>query len=619
MLRGKCLQAGILAFASILFTLCLTTDLSSDDRDIVKTLAPECGQTEGSAALPKRLTTPSGSTLCDGWPVNLNSPGAGFPYTPTLYDADRDGADEIFLTGGNTFALRGDGTFMPGWPTTEMQYMGYGTNANKPGPSIADLNDNGDFEVLWSGRDWWAGSSNMWCFNGKNIDGSNMPGYPQRAIDDNSNALDTPFVLGDTDGDGDLEAWAAHTLGNTFVHYRISAFDHLGNRLFTTDLDTSENIISLYFGDLDGDSTSEMFAVSLLSNSFRLHVFDAYGNETAGYPVTLYTMSSEYNMFGPPIPADLNSDGDLEILLGTWGNSGSYARCFHHDGEPCMIFPIQIATDSQLFYLGLGDITGDGFPELLALENHLPGNYRAFAIDIPTSTPLDGWPFEVPDWPHGFPSVVDVDDDRSRDVCFSTDGGEVYAVSGQGELIEGYPKLMLSPSISSVAVGDIDSDGLYELVAATWDGWVYAWDTPSTVSPDMVDWPMRGVNVRNTGVYGDIIPPPDPVLVEMDDSSVLLPKTMGLSQNFPNPFNPATVISYEVRGTPGDPRHTSLTVYDLRGRRVRTLTSTRLEPGLHTIMWNGTDDRGAQVPSGVYFYVLKTGVRTLTRKMLLER
>ena len=62
-------------------------------------------------------------------------PGAGFPYTPTLFDGDHDGADEIFLTGGDTFGLSGDGAFLPGWPTTEHQYMGYGTNDQKPGPS----------------------------------------------------------------------------------------------------------------------------------------------------------------------------------------------------------------------------------------------------------------------------------------------------------------------------------------------------------------------------------------------------------------------------------------------------------------------------------------------------
>jgi hypothetical protein len=444
--------------------------------------------------------------LCNGFPVYLAPPGAGFPYTPTLFDIDEDGADEILLTGGHTFAIRGDGTFLPGWPTTEMRYMGYGTNGNKPGPSAADVDGNDDNEVMWTERDWWAGDSHMWCFNGKNTDGTNMPGFPQEAPDDLSNALDTPFVLGNTDGDNDLEAWGAHTLGNTFVHYRISALDHMGNLLFTVDLDPDENILSLYFGDIDGNGAKEMFAVSILSSSFKLHVFDENGNDVEGYPIVLYTLSSEYNMFGPPIPADLDDDDDLEILLGYWGGGTSHAGCYHHNGDPYGIYPIQIATNSQLFYLGLGDVSGDDYPELIAFDNHLPGDYRVFVIDIATGTILTDWPFDLPDWPKGFPAVVDVDNDNLQDICFVTDGGELYAISGEGLLLDEYPKQMVGASISGVAAGDIDGDGLFELVTATWDGWVYAWNTPSVASSDKADWPMRGVNARNTGVYGDIPP-----------------------------------------------------------------------------------------------------------------
>jgi hypothetical protein len=492
--------AAFLAFA----ILVAAVPPSEESRIILDT--PDLGQSLGGmppTALPLTQSQ-GGQGPSDGWPVDLTGPGSGFPYTPTLFDLDGDGADEIFLTGGDTFGLEGDGTFMPGWPVKEHLYMGYGTNGNKPGPSAADVDGDGDFELMWTERDWYAGSSYMWCFNGRNLDGSNMPNLPQYAPDDYSNALDTPFVLGDVDGDGDLEAWGAHTKGNNFTHYRVSALDHLGNRLFTRDLDLSEDIISLYFGDLDGDGTKEMFAVSWLDPSYRLHAFEPDGGDKTGYPIDLYTPpGSAYEMFGPPVPADLDHDGDLEILLGYNYASASHARCFHHDGTPCAGFPIQIATSSQLFYLGLGDVTGDGEPELLATENHLAGNYRIFVYDLATGTLLPGWPYPLSSWPKGFPAVVDVDDDGIQDLCIGTDSGEVFALSGTGQVISGYPLQMISPSISGVAAGDIDDDGLFELVAATWDGWVYAWDTTGSVMHGRADWPMRGVNPQNTGVFGD--------------------------------------------------------------------------------------------------------------------
>ena len=481
---------------------------SLDGKDTLTSIAPQRSDTfslpSGGGGWPTTKALPPGGrdmNLRDGWPVDLGLDGAGFPYTPTLYDIDGDGAYEIFLTGGHTFGLRGDGTFLPGWPTREHQYMGYGTNGNKPGPSGADFDGDGEGEILWSQRDWWAGNSEMWSFNGRNLDGSDLPGFPQFAPDDYSNALDTPFVLGDTDGDGDLEVWGPHTLGNTGVYYRVSAFDHTGTRLFTVDLNDQEDILSLYFGDLNDDGTDEMFAVSWLEPSFWLHVFEADGSEADGYPIVLHTLGYGWLMFGPPVPADLDDDGDLEILLGYWGGGASYADCYHHDGAHCEGYPIQIATSSQLFYLGLGDVTGDGEPELLATENHLTGDYRVFAIDLATGMTLPGWPYGLTSWPKGFPAVVDVDDDTVQDVCFATSSGELFAVSGQGQLIDGYPKQMAASSISGVAVGDIDGDGLFELVAATWDGWVYAWDTPSAALPGRADWPMRGVDVRNTGVF----------------------------------------------------------------------------------------------------------------------
>jgi hypothetical protein len=190
--------------------------------------------------------------------------------------------------------------------------------------------------------------------------------------------------------------------------------------------------------------------------------------------------------------------------------------CYHHDGGAYTGFPIQIATSSQLFYLGLGDVTGDGVIELLAFDNHLGGNYRAYAIDMATGSYLSGWPYGIANWPKGFPTVVDVDNDGVQDICFVTDGGELQAVTGAGQLIAGYPKTMVSASISGVAAGDIDADGLFELVAATWDGWVYAWDTNSEVLPGRADWPMRGVNARNTGVFGDS---DDPVTLMADAAS----------------------------------------------------------------------------------------------------
>jgi hypothetical protein len=98
---------------------------------------------------------------------------------------------------------------------------------------------------------------------------------------------------------------------------------------------------------------------------------------------------------------------------------------------------------------------------------------------------------------------------------------------------------------------------------------------------------------------------------------VLLPRAFRLEQNSPNPFNPQTTITYSVpEESDGD---TELSVFSIRGRKVRTLVSSQKRSGNYTVSWNGRDESGRSLPSGVYFYRLVTGGETLTRKMILAK
>ncbi len=572
---------------------------------------PTAGETAGAAGRAVSAAIPTDPLLVRGWPVNLHLNGSGYPYTPTLFDADGDGREEIFLTGGNTFGLRGDGTFLPGWPTQEQQYMGYGTNANLPGPSAADVDRDGGTEILWSERDWYAGSSRMWSFNGKNLDYTNMPGFPQQAPDEASNALFSPFVLGDTDGDGYLEAWSAHTRGNTAVYYRISAFNHLGGRLFTIDLDPSESILSPYFGDLDGDGVKEMFAVSILGTTFRLHAWMSNGAEKPGYPVALGAYSGWLGD-GIPVPVDLDGDGDLEIIFGYWDGVYSYALCSHHNGTPFPGFPIPLAQNSQLFYIGLGDLTGDGRPELIATDNNLGSgpDFRVLALDISTGSSLPGWPYGLNSWPKGFPTVADIDGDGSQDVVVETDAGQLHAISRLGLSLPGYPKLMQSGSVSGVAAGDIDGDSLFELVAATTDGYVYAWDATGPARPGGSDWPMRGVNARNTGIYGDLL---SPAGVDADARYPLEPPRL-VGSNPTAILDPAR-IAYRIPSA----ENLELWVLDATGRRVALLEEGWRPAGEHQVVWNGRADDGTRLASGTYLLALRSRFAIRTSKITLLR
>lgn len=92
-----------------------------------------------------------------------------------------------------------------------------------------------------------------------------------------------------------------------------------------------------------------------------------------------------------------------------------------------------------------------------------------------------------------------------------------------------------------------------------------------------------------------------------------IPGMFVLSQNYPNPFNPSTVIPFFLNAA-GD---INLTVYNIQGQRIRTLADGHFPAGPHTVEWNGADDRGTPSGAGIYFYRLRVGNITESRKMLL--
>jgi hypothetical protein len=91
------------------------------------------------------------------------------------------------------------------------------------------------------------------------------------------------------------------------------------------------------------------------------------------------------------------------------------------------------------------------------------------------------------------------------------------------------------------------------------------------------------------------------------------PEQTVLRGNRPNPFNPVTVIRYEIaRAAP-----VTIQIFDAAGTRVRDLYAGTREPGIYDVPWGGIDDAGRPVASGIYFCRLVAGQVTDTRKMLL--
>ena len=98
-----------------------------------------------------------------------------------------------------------------------------------------------------------------------------------------------------------------------------------------------------------------------------------------------------------------------------------------------------------------------------------------------------------------------------------------------------------------------------------------------------------------------------------NEDEVLTSTEFILNNNYPNPFNPVTTISYTLPQA----ALVRMTIYDLLGRQVRTLLNQTQDAGFKSVIWNATNDYGKPVSAGVYLYKIQAGEFVQTRKMVL--
>lgn len=203
-----------------------------------------------------------------------------------------------------------------------------------------------------------------------------------------------------------------------------------------------------------------------------------------------------------------------------------------------------------------------------------------------------------------------------RDLGISLDGSAVYALMSSGG------------SSSELAILDRDTDSGRLTVNKRFESWkegVYgmfsSWDL--TLSPD-----GRFIYIADTGGLATFATGRNTTsITEKLDNHVTVPQTLQLEQNYPNPFSSlttsatlgaaTTTIRYEILVASKQAVPVELAIYNLHGRLVRTLVNELKIGGRYSAVWNAFDAHGKPVPSGLYFYRLKSGDSIITRRLLL--
>jgi len=115
------------------------------------------------------------------------------------------------------------------------------------------------------------------------------------------------------------------------------------------------------------------------------------------------------------------------------------------------------------------------------------------------------------------------------------------------------------------------------------------------------------ISVRNQNDWGEAVG------INPDFNAV--PLSYQLKQNYPNPFNPETKIYFEIPKS----HDVAIVIYNVLGQKVRTLVKENFQAGQHIVNWNGQNDYGSAVSTGVYFYRIKAGDFIDSKKMVLVR
>ncbi|HET6348148.1 MAG TPA: C25 family cysteine peptidase [Candidatus Krumholzibacteria bacterium] len=439
-------------------------------------------------------------------------------------------------------------------------------------PALADIDGDGKDEIIVGTQ-----GNQLFAFND---DGTNVPGFPVALSDD---IAGSPAV-GDVDGNGSLEIVVNIKDGH------VRCIKNNG-----TDLWSRTTIGNTYFfapspaiGDVTGDGKLETFVPTY---NGKLYGLTSTGADLPGFPTTYsattYTESS-------PVIADIDGDGLRDVLI---GSEEKKIWAWNRNGVVLAGFPLTTG-DAMRSVPTVTDVDGDGKVDIVAAG--WDKNVYVWHFNSPWN------PANAP-WPRFHANLHN--NGRVGYLQPTPVAGTRFAFT----LADNRINLEWNVPVEAGRTFDVyrapvqgGTTGVFQRIArgvnATPDGRVQVSDTSVEMGDEYV--------YRLSGETG----------VVHETGMLYVPVSRAaLGQNYPNPFNPTTKIDYWVPdgARSGAQAGVSLIVYDVRGARVRTLVSGPKDAGRYVAVWDGRDDAGSPVSSGIYFYRMTAPGFATTRKMVL--
>ncbi len=529
-------------------------------------------------------------------PVAIDHVYAGYPVAMAA------GAEVLYVfnpDGSTPVDADGLGTTLGDFTVRGKAYAG--------GPSIADIDGDGLKEFVASTWD----SLRLYAFD---RNGGMKPGFPVVAAESFS-----AVAIDDIDGDGKKEMAFGTNSGRFYVvrWNGTDFFDGDANPatigVFKTGLGTF-SYGSPAIADLDGDGKKE---IVYGESSGLLHAWRNNATEMPGFPVDL---GHAHTISASPAIGYLDGPGDtqLEIVVPAADES---LYVIEADGSRRPGFPIGLLASgsTKTPSPALADMNHDGFLDIVQAST----DGRIYVFDR-NGAPVAPWVGGVPySWlttsaSESSPVVADLNGDGWEDVVMGGEDVTLTAISGlDGTVLPGFPIVLAAEVKGTPAVCDCDGDTRTEILLAGWDTDFYVWDYDFPFSPGRdPSWPQFHHDAARTGLFSN------PVFVGVDNGvpppPVVAPTDLAFALPQPNPARGETRLRYGVPSASAGSRF-EIAVFDLGGRRVRTVAEGIARAGWFSAAWDLRADDGRRVGDGVYFMRFVLGARARSQKLVVLR
>jgi hypothetical protein len=491
--------------------------------------------------------------------ISISLEQEGFPFaastevesSPLIVDIDHNGDQEIVFgdKGGNIYVLDHMGDTIPGFPVMLGSQTG--------GVAVADIDLDDTLEIVAT------------AFN-KLISVYDITGKKEWTRHTNFYITAMP-AIGNLDDDPELEVVVGSYDQNIYAINHdstdVDGFPYASGQLMHSGVSLA---------DLNNDNKDDIVYVS---KAGQLGVLNSDGTMMDGWPLDVGGSTTSE-------PQVIITGDTTGVIL--WGND--MGDMYGYDLNGTQRFMID-GTGAIKASPAIGEFAGKPYAFFGTSQGEI------YKIDLAGDSVSVGWPVEANGIYHSL-VVADVLDDGSSEphVLALGNNGYIYAYDMSGQTVSGFPINTKFLSKSALAISDIDNDLDPDIISGNYSG-VSVTDLKSTLQS--IEWPMHRGSADRKGSITYL-------MSAIDDN--YLPSKFELIGNAPNPFNPSTLIKYQV----SNDQALDLKVYSLNGRLVLNKHINSPKLGINTLELNMNN-----YSSGLYLYTLKQADQVRSSKMIL--